>query len=289
MNRLQKKCLIATAGFHLLLVVILIVGPGFFTSKPKPDNLPTLDVIPATAIDAAFSSGVKAAQPPAPAPIVPPPQPIVTQPQPTPPAPAPKPEPQTFVDKVKEIFTPVPAKPDNDPVPTPKPEKAKPKPHEVKVNMDTVKRTTVKNPTTQKTADDSQQKEAQRQARAIALAARAIKEHSSTATAIDAPGDSSAAYANYGQIVKSIYDAAWTPPDDLANADENVKVRVTISRDGTVVSAHITSSSGDPKLDASIQRVLDRVTFIQEFPEGSTDKERSYNINFNPKTKQLIG
>ncbi len=38
MNRLQKKCVIATAGFHLLLLVILFVGPAFFWSREKPDT-----------------------------------------------------------------------------------------------------------------------------------------------------------------------------------------------------------------------------------------------------------
>ena len=110
MNRLQKKCLIATAGFHLLLVLILVFGSAFFTSHPKPDNTQLLDVIPANLIDAALSSGVKAAQPPAPMPVVqrqpPAPQPTPTPPQPkavvTPPAPQPTP---TLVEKVKEFFS----------------------------------------------------------------------------------------------------------------------------------------------------------------------------------------
>ena len=44
MNRLQKKCVIATAGFHLLLLVILFVGPAFFWSREKPDDTPVLDM-----------------------------------------------------------------------------------------------------------------------------------------------------------------------------------------------------------------------------------------------------
>ncbi len=70
MNRQQKKCLIATVGFHLLLILILVVGPGFFSPKPKPDTTQLLDVIPATAVEAALNSGVKSAQPPPPAPPV---------------------------------------------------------------------------------------------------------------------------------------------------------------------------------------------------------------------------
>ncbi len=39
MNRLQKKCVIATAGLHLLLLVILFVGPAFFNPRPKAGQL----------------------------------------------------------------------------------------------------------------------------------------------------------------------------------------------------------------------------------------------------------
>jgi len=90
MNRLQKKCVIGTAGIHLLLLVILFVGPAFFYSKPKADDLQVLDVIPANLIDAAFNSGVANAAPPPPAPVAPP-QPPPPAPVVTPPAPAPPP------------------------------------------------------------------------------------------------------------------------------------------------------------------------------------------------------
>src|ERR1017187_496723 len=88
MNRLQKKCVIVTAGIHLLLLVILVVGPAFFYSRPKADDLQVLDVIPANLIDAAFNSGVANAVPPPPAPVTPPqpppPVPVVTPPPPQP-------------------------------------------------------------------------------------------------------------------------------------------------------------------------------------------------------------
>ena len=44
MNRLQKKCLIAVAGTHLLLVVALLCS-GFIRPKPKVDDSLVLDVI----------------------------------------------------------------------------------------------------------------------------------------------------------------------------------------------------------------------------------------------------
>jgi TonB family protein len=275
MNRLQKKCLIATAGFHLTLLLVLIFGSAFFSERSKPDDLQVLDVIPATAIDAAFTSGVKNAQPPAPTPIA---KPIE---QPTPVV---KSEPQSVVKPVQPITPPEKITPDElAPVKIEKPE-----PHKIEVDLTPAKRTTPKN-TAQTSPDDSQKKLAQQRARAAQMVLRNLKNNLTTGTEINLPGNSSAAYANYASIVKSIYDAAWTPPDDLANADENVKVHIVIANDGTVISARITQSSGDPKLDASIQKVLDRVTFIAPFPEGTKEKERPYDINFNPKTKQLLG
>jgi len=42
-------------------------------------------------------------------------------------------------------------------------------------------------------------------------------------------------YANYASVVKSVYDRAWTPPDDMSGDDANTKVSVTIGSDGTVI------------------------------------------------------
>ena len=43
MNRLQKKCFIASAGIHLLLALVLFIGPAFVPSKSKTDDLPILN------------------------------------------------------------------------------------------------------------------------------------------------------------------------------------------------------------------------------------------------------
>jgi TonB family protein len=258
MNRLQKKCFIATAGFHLLLLVILLVGPAFFNARQKPDDSQVLDVIPANLIDAQFKSGVKNAQPPAPAPIVQPqPQPVV-QPPPAP----------TLAERVEKIFKPEPAKPTPDLTPVEKPKPS----HSPKINLQRVTRTVPKN----SAPDNSQQ-----QVRAIKNALRNLKNNLNPTTEIDAPGENSAAYANYGDVVVSVYHNAWIPPDDMAGDNVTVRIKVTIARDGTVISAHIVAPSGDASVDAAVQRMLNRVTFIAPFPEGSKDTERNYPINFN--------
>jgi TonB family protein len=273
MNRLQKKCAIVTAGLHLLLLVILFVGPAFFNPSPKVDNSQVLDVIPANLIDAALSSGVKGAQPPPPTPIVTPPQP---QPTPIPPAPKqivqPAPAPQrTFVQKIEKIFTPEP-KPEPE-IQTPKP--LENQPHKIQPSLVPVVRNVSKTSTPTKTKDDSQ---------LVKNIAAALRHNLSSPTEVNVPGDSSVAYANYATVVKSVYDHAWTLPDSVAK-DEDITVSVTIANDGTVISSRIVTPSGDASADASVQRTLDRVKFVAAFPDGATEKERTYTIIFNPQVK----
>ena len=102
------------------------------------------------------------------------------------------------------------------------------------------------------------------------------------------PGDSSTAAANYAQVVKSIYEQAWTPPDDTVSDDANIKVRVTIASDGTVISARVIAPSGDASVDTSVRNTLERVQFIAPFPSGSPETERTYIINFNLKSKRQM-
>jgi periplasmic protein TonB len=273
MNRLQKKCVIATAAFHLLLLVILFVGPAFFWSREKPDDTPVLDMIPANLVDAA-STGVKGAQPPPPAtaPAVTPPQPAPPEPKPiVQPAPAPQP---TISERLEKFFKPEPVKPT--------PTVTDDQPHTPKINLTPVTRTVSKNSSTPtKTTPDN--------TKAIKSALQALRSHLSSSTTIDMPGNSSAAAANYAQVVKSIYEQAWTPPDDTASDDANIKVRVTIGSDGTVISARVIAPSGDASVDTSVRNTLERVQFIAPFPSGSPETERTYIINFNLKAKRLLG
>jgi TonB family protein len=282
MNRLQKKCVIGIVGVHLLLGVILVAGPAFFYAKPKADDLQVLDVIPANLIDAQFSSGVANATPPPPAPVVTPPQPA----PPAPPAPQPVVKPPSLIQELEKALKPEPVKPPDKLSPdnlTPVEKPAKTEPHKIQISTQLVARTAPKN---SPAADNSQQQ--QRQARAIQSALRNLKSSLTSSTTIDMPGNSSVAYANYATAVKSVYEQAWILPNDVSD-NANTKVSVTIASDGTVIAARIVNPSGDAGLDASVQRTLERVKFIAPFPEGSTDKERTYIINFNPQVKRLLG
>jgi TonB family protein len=127
------------------------------------------------------------------------------------------------------------------------------------------------------------------QAQAVRNALRNLKKNFTPGTVVDMPGNSGgAAYASYRDAIASIYYEAWTPPGAADNEEANTRVSVTIANDGTVITAHIVTPSGDAKVDASIQRTLERVTFIAPFPKGAVEKERTYMINFNLKAKRML-
>ena len=271
MNRLQKKCTIVTVGIHVLLVVILVVGPGFFAPKPKVDDLQILDVIPANLIDAAFNSGVRDATPP-------PPTPVVTPPAPTPTPPTPTPTPRTE--------TPEPVRPVvREPTPEPKPAE-KPK---IQINTQLVTRNAPKNTTPTTTQDDTRRQQRLRQ-QAYQNAIRSLKENFKPGTVIDMPGNGSGpSYASYRNVLASVYYQAWEMPNDANADDETVLVSVTIAHDGTVISSRIITPSGNAAVDRSVQATLERVQYIASFPDGMNEEQHTFQINFEPKIKKATG
>jgi protein TonB len=300
MNRLQKKCLIATAGFHLLLVLILVFGAAFFTSHSKPDETQLLDVIPSTTIEAMFNSGVKNAQPPAPTPPQPsqPPQPVQPPqpPQPKPePVKPPDPEPvkpaPSLVKQVEKFFEPEPKKLSPDALePMEKPAKPTPKKREISLTpvVHNVPKATPDTSEADARAAAKEAREAKkRAAAAFANATHIISEKAASATVVEMPGNSSASYASYKDALGSIYYNAWTPPDDVSNDDAITKVSITIARDGTVISARIIGASGDLRVDASVQKAIDRVPSVPPLPDGAN--QRTVILNFNLKAKRMIG
>ncbi len=131
--------------------------------------------------------------------------------------------------------------------------------------------------------------EAAKRAAAFQSAARSLKEGLSSSTTIEMPGPGGEAYANYAQVVKSVYEQAWIAPDDVTDDNATTKVTVTIAHDGTVISARIIRDSGNVPVDKSVQATLLRVKFIARFPEGAKEQQRTFIINFNLKAKRLLG
>ncbi len=285
MNRLQKKCVIGTVGIHLLLLTILIVGPAFFNPQPKTENN-ILTVIPANLVDAELNSGVQDAQQPPPASTPIPPSLLRPPPQPAPaprvvqPAPAPAPEKTpdltptpSLLHEFAEMFRSSKPAPTVTPDMTPTQRTTKSQTDNIKVDLShKVTRKEVKNTPH---IDNAQNQ------REIDNELKSLSHSLSSATKIDMPRNASASYANYGDVVVSVYHNAWVPPDGMSSDNVTVKFKVTIARDGSVISAQIIERSGDASIDEAVQHMLDRVTFIAPFPEGTDDKQRTYPIEFN--------
>lgn len=307
MNRTQKKCLVASASLHLLLCLILIVAPGFFSKKHEEINLPVLEIIPSKLIDDALNGGggnpnIKQAR----APIIDANAPMV---KPEPAAP-PRPQQQKQPDPVKPS-----TKPDTKSTPSAKNEPAETQSRptikdapgdKVKVNLSNPlnrsstsgKPSTSKNTSTAKNSKDSDSQQGDERSKAAAQASaqlskslQALRSGLSGGTEIELPGPGGEAYANWSQVVKSIYDHAWSQPNELDDKEASVEVTITIRRDGSVVHAdtYITRKSGIKLLDDSVKRTLDRVDEVPRFPEGAKDLKRTLNILFKLKSNRLHG
>jgi len=294
MDRLQKKCVVASTGLHLLLVLVLLVGPGFLSAPSKIDDPVVSDFIPSKLIDGLSGGGNPKAGQPAPPPRQDPqPEPPRTETQKTEPVKQPLPEPEPAKPLVKP---PVRIEiPDPEALPDP-PKNTHKKPQVV---LTPTVRNPEKKPSTKTNSLDVARKDEKRLAglRELATqfkgAAGTIGKRLAPGISIESgdygPGGGGPAAMNYATFVKKVYEEAWFPPDDVDKDDAITKVTVTIARDGSVSLSRIIGPSGDSRVDASVRTTLDRVKFIAPFPEGARDKERTYTINFNLRAKRGTG
>ncbi|MCI0537328.1 MAG: TonB C-terminal domain-containing protein [Verrucomicrobiales bacterium] len=313
MNRLEKKCFVASAATHGLLLVLLFAAPAMMLSKKKPLNIPVLTFLPSFATDAMVVGGGEPtlSQPPAPPPAAPPQQ-LVQQAEPS-------------------VVTPVtPQK--TEPIIEPKVERAKP-PEKLRSEPETVPdKPLVRNsadPGKAKKTDTSKTekndvapepanswmpsftpskrnqlaKNAQAKARAEAAARTAAVQRAFDAkvqeslkalgssfapgTSIQVPGTGGALFANYKLIVEAMYQQAWITPEEINAETAVARAKVVIRRDGTVLEARIIKPSGIRAMDKSVERALE-LKFIAPFPETSKDTQRLFYINFDLKTKRSL-
>jgi len=300
MDRLQKKCFLGSAGFHLLLVAILLTGPAFLSSRSKSDESPPLTFVPSILLDSLEQGGGNPnVRPPPAAPMVTPPAqtappaPVVTPP----PTPAPTLPPEKPQPRIKE------SEPPKEPVKNQRPDPDAVEPTR-KSRLPDVSTTIVTRKPSPKTKPNSSDSTAADEARAeerrwneqrkqlasrIGSAASSITSGASSATAIQdyGPGGGGPAYANYKAYVQSVYLESWAPPDDAASDTAVAYALITIASDGTIVSHRIIQRSGDRRVDDSVEMTLERVRTIgRAFPEGTKDKERTYKLRFDLKIKR---
>jgi colicin import membrane protein len=293
MDRLSKKCVITSAIVHGTLVLVLIVGPAFLGSDESQfDPKEIIDFIPAITIDKSMSGGgnPNVAQV---VPVLPPPTPKPVQAQP----PQPKPEPRR-PDPEPEKAKPEPApKQVERNTPKPDPESLEPvsKPSKPKINLALTTRPPSKPTSTDTSAAERRQREKadrERAERIVSSALTSIRSGASGSVKIDelrGPGGGGLPYAGFNQALISAYMRAWLIPSDAAEEDGKVVATITLSRDGSVISARISKSSGNSKLDQSVQRALDKVSFVAPFPESTKDAQKTFGLEFDPKAKRMAG
>lgn len=324
MSRLEKKCFVGSASFHGLLLMIFIFGSVFLASKPKLDIGPVITML-AIPTDRPFNTGGNpngnpTPPAPAPAPVTPP----APQSQPTPPPPVPQPpqheevpprvepkKPELKKEVVKEVEKekgplPLKSKPDKKET-VKKDESAVTKPA---ISKTVVRRTNdtarIQREMAQIAALAAREKEKREAAEYAQQVSRFNAERSriaaqvggivggvgkslSHSTVVEPLGPGGIAFANYGSMVREAYDRAWHVSQDLSDNDSVAVARITIRRDGTVRDSNISRRSGNALLDKSVQRALDAVRFVAPFPESTKDAERTFNIEFNLKTRKAVG
>jgi len=282
-QRLQKKCLIASAALHLTLLVILFVGPAFL-SGGKPKLVPDLNFVPDDVIEAMLAGGGT----PLPAQAAPP---TPATPARNEPAPAPPPEPRR-----EQVEPPRPVTPERDPDGERPAKKNLPKVSLTPVtrkNATQAKQRQTTNSDSQSKAEDEQRSRIASAARSAAQNVRSGVSSSTSVTMPEGPGGGGRSYAGYSMFVQRVYqvryDQVLANAGDIAQAETSVEVSVTISRNGNVVSSKIVTPSSNTAQNRLVQRVLDTVTFVRAFPEGVTDSQQTFNISFDLKPKRLAG
>ncbi len=283
MDRLAKKCAIASAVVHGTLVLMLIVGPAFLGSEEPLNTSDILTLIP----DIATPSGPpndglgnpKAGRQPEPTPL-PPPDPKPPEPRPRV-APAPEPEPKPVVKPPKPNTTSL--------EPTDKPRQTN---RIVLVRAKPPKPTTSKPNTSAADERASAEKASDQATSRLRAAVSNIQRNASPGVQvgdIGTPTGSGESSAAFEDILKSIYFKSWREPADATIDDAVVKVSVTIARNGSVIASRITKSSGDPAVDKSVQRLIDTVTDITPFPREWKESQREFKLSFSLKAKRSIG
>lgn len=294
MNGTGRKCLIASAVTHGLLLVMLFVGSAFIPNHRPPEPIAiTLIEIPDFLIDEPnmVGGGNPRAGIPEPQPQAPPAQATPATPvnQPLPEPEPPKPQPQA-APQVRQPVLPEPRFNFSETKrPAERPPRTQPAFDFSKARRKTIQPSKAPNGGDRAARESAAAREKQL-ARAAGTALSRLQSGLSTGVGeIGVPGPGGPAYMSYNLALRKFYEDAWIPPQVSRDNEPLVEVEVTIARDGTVLNARILKRSGRRELDQSVDRTLKRVKKVPPFPSGSKDEKRTFKINFNLSSKLNLG
>jgi protein TonB len=290
MSRFERKCFIGSATFHGLLLVVFFFGSAFLSSKPPAEMGPVTEFVNLGA--PANGGGPPPPVQPQPAPPAKPPEPVKeTEPEP------PKPrvvKRDTSKETEKERGPlPVPVKIDKKDI-TKELTKSKPL-----VNTTVTKRSNVVDKAALRLAQLQQENDAREAREARERRNQAISDVNKilsgvnsgvSRTPVVSPGGvgslgGGAASGRYGDGLKAIYDSKWILNADMYNDETAATVKVTVRRDGNVLSATIIKSSGNAAFDRSVRAALNAVSRALPFPPEMKDSEQEFTWKFERKTR----
>jgi colicin import membrane protein len=185
----------------------------------------------------------------------------------------------------EEPKAPEPVKP--APKPEPKPAETAWKPNKPKISLDQITRKD-----TSTTRDTTAEKRVNERLKTIESAMSTIRSSASapiTMQELRGPGGGGVPYAGFRDALISAYMRAWLVPGEAANENAKVVVTITLRRNGDVISSRIQTRSGISALDASVQRALDKVTFVAPFPDTMKETQKTFWLEFDPKAKRMMG
>ena len=241
---LKKKIIISVLLAHFLLIVLpyltSLIARWLKPPRPKGMVVKLLDGLPG-------NPGKPAPSNPTPAPI------------PEPPAPQPTPVPQPVIR----------------PEPTIKSISIKPPPKEPKININKIRKITIKRPKPkpepQLTPLTPQQLSKINEAKNNDIYKPQGKEADQTGTITD-PGNRGGAADNnsYFDSVGAYLYSRWRHPSktELGNRMPSVTISVSIDANGRILSARILNASGIRPMDNSVQELLSSLTSLPKPPDG---------------------
>jgi len=295
MSRFEKKCVVGSAALHGLLLVTFLFGAAFLPSKKPEKSPPVITIFDAKVTDQMVASGGNPngnPEPPAPAP-----QPEKVQPPPPePPKPEVKPKEPDKVEPRKEA-TPVPEKDKGDvPVAKKQPDKQPTQTAKAPINTKLTVRTNNlaqlerdRADRDRKAREDAarQKEERDRLRTQIGGIIGGVGKSLNKSTIAEPIGPGGTAYVNYASLVGETYKRAVYAEHPQSDEDADAVIRVVVMRDGSVRSSEWVRRTSSPVLNKAVERAMNRVRSLPEFPPETKDTERSFNITIAFDAKRV--
>ena len=289
MDRIAKRCFVASLALHGTLLGVVLVGAAFSQRSRSTEVVPVPPVlIPGPSVDAILNGVSEGSSlPPNPTPSTPhAPRVVVTPPAPVPPS----------TPRASKNSTPREEKPVN-PVKAGKPIETVDNNAKSLVSTVLVKRPRTTEGTISKNSHDSEARKAtdksqhQRNSDIDHAMDKLASLSNDRLTMSDMPGTGSGGSGpvNYRQAVLGAFDDAWNPPAEITDNVAVAVARITVHRSGKLTDARIIKGSNNALMDRSVQSALEAVKSLPPFPQGATDLERVFNIEFNLKAKRATG